>query len=139
MIADDPGPQGGLQREEERADLRAGRLHQRLEPGLVSGRERADGVLGPIVGSTEELHLSTVSAHVGGFELGGATAIALAVAVALAGGRGLIVAGAVTGLGLAFGWLCRRKIGGVTGDTLGAAAELSEALALVLAVGLGAP
>jgi cobalamin 5'-phosphate synthase/cobalamin synthase len=82
---------------------------------------------------------AAVSAHIGGFEVGGATAMALVVAVALAGGRGVIVAGAVAALGLAFGWLCRSKIGGVTGDTLGAAAELSEALALVLAVGLGAP
>jgi adenosylcobinamide-GDP ribazoletransferase len=82
---------------------------------------------------------AAVSAHVGRFEVGGATAIALGVAVALAGARGAVAAAAVAALGVAFGALCRRRIGGVTGDTLGAAAEASEALVLVLAVGLGAP
>lgn len=79
---------------------------------------------------------ATMAAHVGRVEVLGATAIAVAVAVGLAGARGAVAAGAVAALGAAFGAYCRRRIGGITGDTLGAAAELSEALVLVLAVGL---
>jgi adenosylcobinamide-GDP ribazoletransferase len=56
----------------------------------------------------------------------------LAVAVMAAAGYcamgrlGLISAGAAVALTLAFSFWCRRKIGGFTGDTLGAACELAE-------------
>jgi len=33
-----------------------------------------------------------------------------------------------------WGWFCARRIHGVTGDTLGAAVEISEIAALLLAV-----
>jgi cobalamin 5'-phosphate synthase/cobalamin synthase len=81
---------------------------------------------------------ATFASHLGAAESWGATALALAVAVGLAGARGAIAACGVAALGAAFGALCRRRIGGVTGDTLGAAAELSEVLVLVVGVGLGA-
>lgn len=72
----------------------------------------------------------------GALEVGGATAMAVAAAVALAGWNGAIaVAGAVVATVL-FGLLCRRKLGGVTGDTLGASVEAVEAVVLVLAVAL---
>jgi adenosylcobinamide-GDP ribazoletransferase len=78
-----------------------------------------------------------ISAHVGPVEVGVATVIAVGVAVALAGPRGAIAAAAVAAVGAVFGALCRRRLGGVTGDTLGAAAEMAEAMVVVLAVGLG--
>lgn len=82
---------------------------------------------------------ASLAPHVGRLELLGATALAVAVAVGVAGWRGGAAAIAVAVLGAAFAALCRRRIGGMTGDTLGAAGELSEALVLVLGVGLGAP
>jgi len=52
------------------------------------------------------------------------------------GGSGLAAGAVVLILMLAFAGLCRAKIGGATGDTLGATCELTETVvALVLAVG----
>jgi len=52
------------------------------------------------------------------------------------GGAGLIAGSAAVCLMFAFVALCRRRIGGATGDTLGASCELSETvIALVLAAG----
>ncbi|MGC4000290.1 MAG: adenosylcobinamide-GDP ribazoletransferase [Anaeromyxobacter sp.] len=78
----------------------------------------------------------SIAAHVGRAELAAASALAAGLALGLGGARGAVVAAAVAALGAACGALFRRRLGGVTGDTLGASAELSEALALVLAVGL---
>jgi adenosylcobinamide-GDP ribazoletransferase len=65
-----------------------------------------------------------------------ATLVGVLVAVAAAGLDGLLLAACAglvaLSLGLAFG----RWLGGVTGDALGAAAELSETTALVVAVAL---
>ncbi len=44
---------------------------------------------------------------------------------------------AVAACTVAHGIVCRRRIGGVTGDTLGALTETAEALVLVVAVALG--
>ncbi len=53
-----------------------------------------------------------------------------------AGGSGLAAGAAALMLMLAFASLCRAKIGGATGDTLGATCELTETVvALVLAAG----
>jgi adenosylcobinamide-GDP ribazoletransferase len=53
------------------------------------------------------------------------------------GWRGLISAGAAVLVTLVFSFWCRRKIGGFTGDTLGAACELAElAPALVAVAGI---
>jgi len=54
-----------------------------------------------------------------------------------AGWQGLMAVLAVVGMVLLFGWFCRVKIGGATGDTLGAACELAEAVVtLVFAINL---
>ncbi len=63
-------------------------------------------------------------------------ALALAIAVALAGTTGLALFAAAAAVTAAVGLLSRRRLGGVTGDVMGAAIELSAALALVLAVAL---
>jgi adenosylcobinamide-GDP ribazoletransferase len=47
-------------------------------------------------------------------------------------GWGLAVAGATLGLALLLGWYVRRRIGGYTGDTLGATSELCETVALLV-------
>ena len=61
-----------------------------------------------------------------------ATAIMLPVAFALRPWRGgaALLSGALAIA--AWTWICRRKIGGVTGDTLGAGVELSECIVLML-------
>jgi adenosylcobinamide-GDP ribazoletransferase len=81
---------------------------------------------------------ASVSRHVGDVEVGGSTAIALAVSLGAGGLRGALAALAAFAFAVAFGALCRRRIGGVTGDTLGAATELAEALVLVVGAALGA-
>lgn len=69
-------------------------------------------------------------------ELAGATLVALGAAAWLGGVNGGVAAAAALVATAGFGLLCRRKIGGVTGDTLGASVELVEVLVLLLAVGL---
>jgi cobalamin 5'-phosphate synthase/cobalamin synthase len=69
---------------------------------------------------------------IGRTELIVATAIALAIAPALDLWRGLAALGLVAIGSAVWAWRCRRRIGGVTGDTLGAAIEVSECLVLVL-------
>lgn len=69
-----------------------------------------------------------------------AAALALAVLVlagyAFLGPRGIVAAAAASLGVLLFAGYCRRKIGGATGDTLGAACEVAEAVvALCLAAG----
>ena len=63
-----------------------------------------------------------------------AASVGVAIASASAGVRGLIAcvaAGAVAGV---WAWRCLRRLGGMTGDTLGAAVEMTDVL--VLLVGL---
>jgi adenosylcobinamide-GDP ribazoletransferase len=62
---------------------------------------------------------------------------ALAAAGILAGVKGLIAAFWVAVLGVVLGFWFKRRLGGVTGDSLGAAIELSEAVALLSFCGLG--
>lgn len=80
---------------------------------------------------------AAVAAHVGRVEVVGATVLACALAGGLAGARGLGAAAAVALLGVGWAALCGRRVGGMTGDTLGASAELAEALVLVLGAGAG--
>jgi adenosylcobinamide-GDP ribazoletransferase len=47
--------------------------------------------------------------------------------------RGLVIAGAALALAVLFGWYTRRRIGGYTGDTLGATSELVEVLPFLVA------
>ena len=65
-------------------------------------------------------------------------AILLAAAISLAVGRvhGLELVGIATAATVGLGLFFARWLGGVTGDTLGAAAELVESIALVSAAGL---
>jgi len=61
-----------------------------------------------------------------------------AVAWLAAGVQGGMVVLAVVLLVVLFGWFCRLKIGGATGDTLGAACELAEvAVALIFVIRVG--
>lgn len=73
-----------------------------------------------------------------GFTLGrGLTALVVACAIAALGGvAGLVVFGAALIVCACAGLFCRRWIGGVTGDTLGATVQLAEAVGLVVAAGL---
>ncbi len=82
---------------------------------------------------------ASVAAHVGPLEVVGATALALGIAIGLTGLGGVAALAAVAVAGAALAEVCRRRVGGMTGDTLGATGELAEALVLVLAVGLTAP
>jgi cobalamin 5'-phosphate synthase/cobalamin synthase len=64
-----------------------------------------------------------------------AAGLGAAVAVPCLGGwHGPAVVAAAAGAAALWGWHCRRRLGGVTGDTLGAASEGVEALVLLLAV-----
>jgi cobalamin 5'-phosphate synthase/cobalamin synthase len=82
---------------------------------------------------------AATAAHVSTTALGVATVMA-ALAAAPLRLHGLAALLAAAALAAAFGALCRRRLGGVTGDTLGASAQLVEALVLVLgAAAVGAP
>jgi cobalamin synthase len=65
-----------------------------------------------------------------------AIASAFGIAVALDSGRGGLAQLAGFVLAIAFGSYCRHRIGGYTGDTLGASAEFSAALILVTLVAI---
>lgn len=80
---------------------------------------------------------AAVTDHGGALELVGATLLALALALGLAGPPGLLAFAAVALLAITHGLACRRRIGGVTGDALGAGVELAQALALLVAVAAG--
>jgi adenosylcobinamide-GDP ribazoletransferase len=79
---------------------------------------------------------ASLTDHVGPLELGGATALAGVVAVGLGGWRGLLFWAGVAAATLMNGLVCRSRIGGVTGDTMGANTEVCEALVWTLAVGI---
>lgn len=73
----------------------------------------------------------TVARKTGLRELGGASLCAFAVALLL-GWRGFCVGAGVLVFVLAAGHFYRRKIGGITGDTIGATGEMSEVVAYLL-------
>jgi cobalamin 5'-phosphate synthase/cobalamin synthase len=72
-----------------------------------------------------------VSDFVGRVELVVASTITLPIAFILASWRGLAVALLVLAMSGLWGWYSRRRIGGITGDTLGAAVEISETVVLL--------
>jgi adenosylcobinamide-GDP ribazoletransferase len=76
-----------------------------------------------------------VSDFVGRVEVVVASATALFIAFILASWRGLAAALLLLVASGLWGWYCRLRIGGITGDTLGASVEISEVL--VLLAGLG--
>jgi adenosylcobinamide-GDP ribazoletransferase len=65
-----------------------------------------------------------------------AAALAAGIAVATAGTHGAIAAGVAAAIVVALAVCYRRWIGGITGDTLGAAIELTEIAVFLTAVGL---
>jgi adenosylcobinamide-GDP ribazoletransferase len=67
-----------------------------------------------------------------------ALALAAALVVGLCGPVGALALGAAGLAGRAFGWWCRRRVGGVTGDLLGAASELVETALLLICAAPGA-
>jgi len=72
-----------------------------------------------------------VSDFVGRQELTIATLFSMLVAVPVGGWRGIVCWVIVTALSAASAVVFRRRIGGVTGDTLGANTELCEATVLL--------
>lgn len=78
----------------------------------------------------------TPARFIGRTELIIATVSAAAISVCAAGWHGvaaLLLAGAASAF---WAWRCKQRIGGVTGDTLGAGLEISECLTLLLFVAL---
>jgi adenosylcobinamide-GDP ribazoletransferase len=66
----------------------------------------------------------------------GAAVLAAALALLLLGRHGAAMLAAAAAVTLALGLWYRRWLGGVTGDTLGATVEITETLALLVALGL---
>lgn len=75
---------------------------------------------------------SAFAAHAGNRELGLASLTLLAVAASVLAWQGLIVVGVIGLALLAFARWMRHRLGGVTGDVLGASVELTELLSLLL-------
>ena len=75
--------------------------------------------------------------YVGWLDLLVATLIVLLLVLPLGRWRGLFCWTAVLGASEIVARICRARIGGITGDTLGAATELSEVAVLLVAIALG--
>src|SRR5215472_17269472 len=92
--------------------------------GALLRPARADASLGSVLaGSSRAL-------------AAGAAVLGTAIAVLAMGLAGLAAAAAVALAALAWGGLCRRRLGGITGDTLGAASEGAEVLVLLVGAAL---
>jgi adenosylcobinamide-GDP ribazoletransferase len=79
---------------------------------------------------------AAVTEHVSWTEVVGATLLAGLATWELAGWRGAACAGVVVAVSALAALVCLRRIGGVTGDTLGANAEVCETAVFVMAVAL---
>lgn len=88
---------------------------------------RADGGLGAVAGGS-----------MAGRGLAIATASSALLLAALAGWHAVVFGTTAVGVTLVAGRVCRRHIGGFTGDTLGATGELTEAAVWLAAVGMSA-
>jgi len=103
-------------------------------------------VLAPTVGRWSVVLLSryipyarsseAVSRHIGTMEVVWATVFCALITVAAANWRGVVCWGVTASAASLFGYFCRRKIGGVTGDTLGTTEQMSESIVLLLGVAL---
>jgi adenosylcobinamide-GDP ribazoletransferase len=69
-------------------------------------------------------------------ELAISTVCAILIAAGAAQWRAILYCSLVLAITALWGWFCARRIHGVTGDTLGAAVEMSEIAVLLLAVAL---
>ena len=111
----------------------------------VMGEVRSQGLLlAPVLGFWSvvilayssplkaEQKIAALLDGVRGVHLFWATAVTLPLVIAFSGGVGLWITLWVSLLALAAGSYLRRRQGGVTGNSFGAIAELSEALAMVL-------
>jgi adenosylcobinamide-GDP ribazoletransferase len=67
------------------------------------------------------------------------TAVVAVAMVAAMSGRACIAMAAAAMVAAAFGLYCRRRIGGITGDTLGANLQLCESAALIAFLWVGYP
>lgn len=101
---------------------------------LSRGAPVLSGVLLPY--ARAHAGIGTSLTHTNGGRAIVALAVGVAFAVGLAGWDGAVLAAAALTLTLLSAAACRRWLGGVTGDTLGAALELVETALLVTAVGL---
>ena len=72
--------------------------------------------------------------HVRDRDMWESTALALAIVTVVARWPGLVSLALTLAVTVAIGFVCSRRIGGVTGDTLGATAVLCETVVLVAAV-----
>jgi cobalamin 5'-phosphate synthase/cobalamin synthase len=77
-----------------------------------------------------------VSRHIGKTELAWASVLTACITLGAASWRGAVCWGAAAIAAVLFGNFCLRKIGGVTGDTLGATEQISESIVLLLGVAL---
>lgn len=77
-----------------------------------------------------------VSRHIGTAEVAWATVLCAFITLAVANWRGAVCWGAAAAAAALFGYYCLRKIGGVTGDTLGTTEQMNESIVLLLGIAL---
>ncbi|MCY1082072.1 adenosylcobinamide-GDP ribazoletransferase [Archangium lansingense] len=80
---------------------------------------------------------SAITDYVGWTEFVGATLLAFGVVGGLLGWRGGVIIGGVAVVSAIQGAWCMQRIGGITGDTMGANTEVNETLVFVVLLGLG--
>ena len=100
-----------------------------LAPALARASVVVLGFFAPYARETEG-GLGQLAQHIGALEIVVSSATAVALAVWLSGWQGGAALGVTAMASLVIAVLCMRKIGGVTGDTLGANVEICEALVL---------
>lgn len=113
---------------------------------IAANRTSAYLVLAPMLGRWNIVLLSrvlpyarpseAVSRHIGTAELVWATVLCAAIALPIGHWHGAICWAAAALAAALFGWFCLRKVGGVTGDTLGASEQIGEAVVLLLGTAL---
>jgi len=117
------------------ASLEPGRLGQALFLAPVLGRSLAAGLSVLLPPAKPGQGLGAAAAGQGLMPLFISALAAVAAALLAGGSAGLLATGAVLGLGMVLGLWFMRRLGGVTGDTLGAAIETAEALSLLVLAG----
>lgn len=112
-------------------------IDPRARPGALVLAPVVGRAMSPIVGrifpSAAAGHGASFRAALGRAAPGAAAVVALLVAVAAMGGRGVVALGLAAAVALAFAAFMTRRLGGVTGDVHGAVVELSEVVVLLTA------